>query len=110
MGRHRAEHTFRCRAGLLYQNTAIWHTDWLGSVRLSSSTSTRNVFFDKAYAPFGELYNVVQGGTDHPDFTGLRQDTVAGEYDTPNRLLNPNQGRWISADPLGIGSADPADP
>lgn len=44
------------------------------------------------------------------NFTGDTQDTIAGTYDTPNRELNPNQGRWISPDPAGMGAVDPTNP
>jgi len=37
------------------------------------------------------------------NFTGDTQDIVAGTYDTPNRELNPAQGRWISPDPVQSG-------
>jgi RHS repeat-associated protein len=84
----------------------IWHPDWLGSVRLGSSPSNRTVTFDRAFAPFGESYNTITGGTTNLDFTGLTQDSVSGEYDTPNRLYHPGQGRWISPDPAGIGAVN----
>ena len=48
----------------------------------------------------------ISGNTSGLDFTGDTQDTVAGSYDTPNREQNPNQGRWISPDPAGLGAAD----
>jgi RHS repeat-associated protein len=82
----------------------FWHTDWLGSVRLATSAGGRTATFDRAFAPFGEMYNTVTGGTANPDFTGDTQDTVSGTYDTENRELNPNQGRWISPDPINFGA------
>lgn len=88
----------------------IWHPDWLGSPRLGSSPSNRTVTFDRAFAPFGEAYDTVTGGTTNLSFTGLLQDSVSGEYDTPARLLHPGQGRWISPDPAGLAAADPGNP
>ena len=35
---------------------------------------------------------------------------LAGLYDTENRELPPNQGRWISPDPAGLAAADPTNP
>src|SRR5205823_7672476 len=38
------------------------------------------------------------------------QDTIAGLFDTPNRELHPNQGRWISPGPAGLAAANPSHP
>jgi len=88
----------------------FWHVDWLGSVRLGSSASTRAITLDRAFAPFGEMYNTVTGGTANPQFAGLTQDTITGEYDTDAREYHPSQGRWISPDPLEMGVGNPSDP
>src|SRR5664280_3760807 len=55
------------------------HSDWLGSSRLAVKPD-RTVYFDGAYAPFGEDYN--DNGTFLKDlsFTGQNQDTVNGLY------------------------------
>lgn len=87
----------------------FWHKDWLGTVRLSSMRGNQTVDYDRAFAPFGEVYKNF-GSTANNDFTGDTQDTIAGTYDTPNRELNPSQGRWISPDPSGLQSADPSRP
>jgi RHS repeat-associated protein len=81
----------------------FWHADWLGTVRFASGKNGRNVVSDKAYAPYGEVYKAVVGGSVANSFTGDLQDIVAGTFDTPNRELNPNQGRWISPDPAHSG-------
>lgn len=59
-------------------------------------------FLDRAFAPYGENYNNI-GSTTDVNFTGDNQDFVAGTFDTPNRELNPSQGRWISPDPAHSG-------
>jgi RHS repeat-associated protein len=91
------------------------HPDWLGSSRLSTTTSrTKN--YDVAYAPFGEPY--AGSGTQDLSFTGQNQDTEAstvpggagGLYDFLYREHTPVQGRWLSPDPAGLGAANPADP
>jgi RHS repeat-associated protein len=82
------------------------HPDWLGSARLTT-TSSRTVSGDVAYAPFGEPY--AQSGNADLSFTGMNQDTVSGEYDFPAREYGI-QGRWPSPDPLGLGTVDPSDP
>jgi RHS repeat-associated protein len=96
--------------GATYYQTAstngsgyFWHKDWLGSVRLSSSVLNRTVYFDRAFAPYGQMYDNF-GNTAGLNFTGDTQDSFAGLlYDTPNRELHPGQGRWISPDPAAVG-------
>ena len=83
------------------------HPDWLDSSRLSS-TPSRGVYFDGAYAPFGEPYS--QSGTTDLSFTGQNQDTVTGLYDFMFREYHPTQGRWISPDPAGLAAVDPSNP
>src|SRR5260370_5866226 len=73
------------------------HTDWLGSVRLASTTS-RTVSGDAAYAPFGETY--AQSGTPDISFTGQNADTSSSLYDFLFREYS-NQGRWTAPDPAG---------
>jgi len=82
------------------------HADWLGSPRLGS-TPSRTIYFDVAYAPFGETY--VSSGSTDPAFTGQRQDTVSGLYDFSAREYSI-QGRWSSPDPAGIAAVDPTNP
>ena len=89
-------------SGLLYYA----HTDHLGSTRFAS-TPSRTMYFDMAYAPFGETY-AASGSTD-ASFTTQRQDTVAGLYDFPAREYSI-QGRWPSPDPAGLASVDPTNP
>jgi RHS repeat-associated protein len=69
------------------------HPDWLGNARLGTSSNT----FDTAYAPYGQRYDSF--GPVIPDYTGDLQDIFAGLYDTPNRELMSNAGRWLSPDP-----------
>jgi RHS repeat-associated protein len=89
-------------SGLAYYR----HSDWLGSSRFAS-TPTRTLYFDGAYAPFGEAY--AQTGTLDLSFTGMNQDTVANLYDFPTREYG-TQGRWPSPDPAGISSVQLKDP
>jgi RHS repeat-associated protein len=82
------------------------HSDWLGSIRLTSSPS-RTVLSTAAYAPFGESY--AQSGSADLSFTGENQDTVSGDYDFLYREYS-TQGRWPSPDPAGIAAVDPTTP
>ena len=87
----------------------IWHKDWLGTSRFSSSLSG-SVYFDRAFAPYGEMYDSNVGGTTFENFTGHLQDFGTSLYDTPARELHATQGRWISPDPAGLASVDPTNP
>ncbi len=90
-------------SGLAYYR----HADWLGSSRLTS-TASRTVYSDSAYAPFGEQYAVT--GTVDASFTGQNSDTVTSLYDFTFREHSPSQGRWISPDPAGLAAVNPMNP
>jgi RHS repeat-associated protein len=90
-------------SGLAYYR----HSDHLGSSRMAS-TPARTPYYTGAYAPFGESYN--ESGTTDRSFTGQNQDTVPGLNDFMFRRHSPNQGRWISPDPAGLGAVSPTDP
>jgi RHS repeat-associated protein len=83
------------------------HSDWLGSSRLAS-TPSRTIYYDGAYAPFGENY--AQTGTTDLSFTGMNQDTVSNLFDFPAREYNAIHGRWPSPDPGGLSSVHSGDP
>jgi RHS repeat-associated protein len=89
-------------SGLAYYR----HADWIGSSRLAS-TPSRGIYYDGAYAPFGEAY--AQSGTADLSFTGMNQDTAPNLYDFDAREYGI-QGRWPSPDPVGISSAHSKDP
>ena len=80
----------------------FFHADYLGSVPLVSSRGNRASVAARLFAPYGEVYNNI-GITGDVNFTGDYQDLAAGTFDTPNRELNPIQGRWISPDPAHSG-------
>ena len=92
------------------------HSDWLGTARLESQFNATlgngpdAVSYDRAFAPFGEVY--AQFGTSQRlQFTGdLQAIGSSGLFDTPNRELQPNQGRWISPDPSGLTAVNPSNP
>jgi RHS repeat-associated protein len=86
------------------------HPDWLGSSRFAS-TPARTMYYDTAYAPFGETY--AEAGTADRSFTGEDQDTVQGSttglYDFMFREY-AQYGRWISPDPAGRVAVKPTRP
>jgi RHS repeat-associated protein len=87
-------------SGLAYYR----HPDWLGSSRFAS-TPGRAMYYDGAYAPYGENYS--ETGTTDRNFTGQNQDTTADLYDFLFREFHPTQGRWLSPDPLTGDIANP---
>jgi RHS repeat-associated protein len=91
-------------SGLAYYR----HSDWLGSSRLAS-TPSRSVYYDGAYAPYGESY--AESGTPDHSFTGQHQDVAPSGayplYDFLAREYNPTWGRWLSPDPMGGDVLDP---
>jgi len=85
------------------------HADWLGSARFSS-TPTRTMYNDLAYAPFGEQYaQAGSTGVTGTSFAGMNEDTATNLYDAQFREYGI-QGRWASPDPAGIAAANPANP
>ncbi len=87
------------------------HTDWLGSSRLAT-TPNRAMYYDTAYAPFGEDYvgATGTGGAKDLNFTGQNEDTVSWMYDFMFRQYNQTHGRWMSPDPGGLNEVDPGNP
>jgi RHS repeat-associated protein len=83
------------------------HSDWLGSSRFAGTTSG-TVYYDGAYAPFGENY--AETGTTDRSFTGQTQDTVNGLYDFLFRQQSSAQGRWLVPDPAGLAAVDLTNP
>jgi RHS repeat-associated protein len=94
-------------SGLAYYR----HPDWLASSRLAS-TPSRGVYYDGAYAPYGENY--AETGTTDRSFTGENQDMVSSGsyplYDFLMREYQPTWGRWISPDAAGLAAANPKNP
>jgi RHS repeat-associated protein len=81
------------------------HKDWLGNARLLSNVAASTVTTDRAFAPYGEVYDIFGGTSQNQTmFTGNTQDVIAGMIDTPNRELHTSQqGRFLSPDPANAG-------
>jgi RHS repeat-associated protein len=100
-------------ATAVYNSSALSyyrHADWLGSSRFAS-TPGRAMYYDGAYAPYGENY--AEAGTTDRSFTGQNQDTASAIYplyDFLFREYHPTQGRWISPDPAGLAAVNRANP
>src|SRR5579863_9322904 len=83
------------------------HSDWLGTNRFAA-TPAGTVYFDGAYAPFGENYAGM--GTSDQVFTGQPMGTVSGLYDFTFREYSSAQGRWLVPDPAGLAAVDISNP
>jgi|GEM_PF-618452 len=82
------------------------HPDWLGSARLSTAPD-RTLYFDVAYAPYGETYAPLSGsgGFTSVSFTGQGKDTPTDLYPFLYRQYNSIQSRWVWPDPSGLEAA-----
>jgi len=82
------------------------HSDWLKTIRDASTipaSGSGTIFYDRSFAPYSQMYgNNGTAGTGSQFFTG---DThlSSGLFDTPNRELAQNQGRWLTPDPAHAG-------
>jgi RHS repeat-associated protein len=68
----------------------------------------RNVYYDKSFAPFGDVYN--ETGSAERSFTGQANNLTTGLFDFLFREYDPTQGRWLQPDPAGLGAVDPTNP
>ncbi len=92
----------------------IQQADWQGSSRLGIDTGG-HVYYDRAYAPFGEVYSESKLGgatpvTTNRNFTGQTEDTTPGLYDFLFRQASQSQGRWLVPDPAGLAAVDITNP
>jgi RHS repeat-associated protein len=83
-------------------NRLYQHKDWLNSARVMSTVVAGTVTYDRAFAPYGEVYANF-GGTQPANFTGDTPEFATWLLDTSARELNGGQGRWESPDPTGMG-------
>jgi RHS repeat-associated protein len=94
--------------GVMLQGSGSYdfiHTDWKGEGLAVSAIANSTVATDRAFAPYGETYNVHGSSpTNQEMFQGDTQDIVTGMFDTPNRELQTSaHGRWLSPDPAQSG-------
>jgi RHS repeat-associated protein len=73
------------------------HPDWLGTKRLATAVAGGAQDFDTAFDPYGRSYDTF-GSLQVRDFAGTLEFTVYNLFDTPNRELSMNSGRWLSPD------------
>jgi len=95
--------------GNLGGGTGVKLADWLGTVRAFYSYTGGGYSSSGAHAPFGESYG--NNGTPLTDFTGQESDGNGNTtYYFPERHYRSTEGRWLSPDPAGLGTADFSNP
>ena len=95
--------------GFEEENTYYYHCDHLGSANIVSD-SYGEVYEHLEYTPYGEMW--IEETAESLDFIPFR--FTAKEWDEETRLYymsaryqNPMTSRWMSADPAGLGLANP---
>ena len=75
--------------------------DHLGSTRgVFDGTKASLGTFE--YTPYGNAFAFTGPGDITQLFTGHDLDAITGNYFAPFRYLNPDAGRWLKRDPLGM--------
>ena len=83
----------------------FYFSDWLSSGRITDTISTSgagNATGDRAFSPYGYVYDAVAGGTSFLDFAGTFEEFMPADTDffvTPNRDYPAGEARWLSPDP-----------
>ena len=90
-------------------NVYYYFSDQVGTTQLMTNSSG-TVCYDSDSTPFG--YQMVYTSTcaQEFDFAGMQLDSETDNYDTWYRYYEPNLGRRMSPDPLGLGASDVTNP
>ena len=77
------------------------HKDWLGSARVVETETAHNVYADRAFTPYGEMFATFGTSNARHDMFATLTDNFDSsvQWDTPNRELSI-VGRWLSPDPI----------
>jgi RHS repeat-associated protein len=95
----------RVPLGSLYYSFA----DALGSTR-AVTTSTGATCFDTDYYPYGQQLDHTASCPPTYRFTAYEYDTETGNYYAFFRYYSPRLGRFMTADPLGVGAFNLSNP
>src|SRR6266550_1296115 len=87
-----------------YVSTFYYHTDALGSTRLTTDVS-HNIVFSDSYQAYGQDNS--SSGSETYKFTGKPASQTTGLYYEYQRWYDPSIGRFISEDPFAAHLSDP---
>lgn len=82
-------------------NTYYYHNDHLGTPQ-KMSDATQTIVWQGDYNPFGKATLVTNTVTNNMRFPGQYFDAESGLHYNYFRDYNPNDGRYMQSDPLGI--------
>jgi RHS repeat-associated protein len=83
----------------------FYFSDWVGSSRVTDTISTSgagSATGDRAFSPYGYVYDAVSGATSLLEFAGTSEEFMPADTDffiTPNRDYPAVEARWLSPDP-----------
>jgi RHS repeat-associated protein len=86
-------------------NTYYYQADQVGSARVITNSSGA-VCFDDDYTPYGQELSHTNSCPQNYKFTGYERDSETGLDYAYNRYYNSRIGRFMSADPSGLASAN----
>ncbi|MDW2372786.1 RHS repeat-associated core domain-containing protein, partial [Vibrio sp. 1078-1] len=77
------------------------HVDHLGTPKALTDVSGQ-VVWKASYSPFGKASIIIQGPTFNLRFPGQYYDAETGLHYNWRRYYDPNTGRYITSDPIGL--------
>jgi RHS repeat-associated protein len=89
--------------------TYFYHSDWLGTKRAMTGMNSLAALTCTGF-PFGDGVSCTGTNPSNNYFTDDVHDWEINLEHTLFRKYSGTQGRWLTPDPLGTGSADPTNP
>lgn len=83
-------------------NTYYYHLDHLGTPQ-KMTDATQTIVWQADYSPFGNATLVASTVTNNIRFPGQHFDAESGLHYNYFRDYNPNDGRYMQSDPIGLG-------
>jgi RHS repeat-associated protein len=83
-------------------NIYYYHNDHLGTPQVMTG-STSFVVWKASYSPFGKAQVMVNIVENNIRFPGQYFDSETGLHYNRNRYYDPNLGRYVTPDPIGLG-------
>jgi RHS repeat-associated protein len=89
---------------VMMENDALYyvHNDHLGTPQ-TITDEDQAIVWQAEYSPFGEMTLVIESVVNNVRFPGQYFDLESGFYYNYFRYYDPGLGRYITADPIGLG-------